>query len=244
MRNNSVLRSLSEVQWASEQLKLLGLFPHHDWIKSWDTYKMVDIIMRTCKKNSFLLDIGCNGSPLLPMLARLGFRNLYGCDLYLKRDISQLSNIFHHFYKKEYRPIIEMNYSNIYNLSIQDLKRTSFRDESFDCITSLSVIEHGIDITSHLKEASNILKKNGFLLTSTDYWPHKISLNSITKDNHTHSFDNIFSREEIENMVEIARDHKLALTEPIDFSYKERIAYWKAYKLRYTFIFFSLRKSE
>ena len=82
------------------------------------------------------------------------------------------------------------------------------------------------------------------LLTSTDYWPHKSTLNRTTKDNHTHSFDNIFSREEIENMVEIARDHKLALTEPIDFSYKERIAYWKAYKLRYTFIFFSLRKSE
>jgi hypothetical protein len=50
-------------------------------------------------------------------------------------------------------------------------------------------------------------------------------LNSTTKDNHTDSFDNIFSREEIENMVEIARDHKLVLTEPIDFSYKERIAY-------------------
>jgi SAM-dependent methyltransferase len=244
MRNNSVLKNISEVQQASEQLKSLGLFPHHDWIKSWDTYKMVDIIMRTCKKNSFLLDIGCNGSPLLPMFARLGFRNLYGCDLYLKRNISQLSRIYHHFYKKEYRPIIEMNHSNDYNLSIQDLKRTSFRYESFDCITSLSVIEHGINIRSYLKEASNILKKNGLLLTSTDYWPQKISLNSTTKDNHTDSFDNIFSREEIENMVEIARDYKLVLTEPIDFSYKERIAYWKAYKLHYTFIFFALRKSE
>ena len=34
---------------------------------------MVDIIIRTCKKNSFLLDIGCNGSLILPMLVRPGF---------------------------------------------------------------------------------------------------------------------------------------------------------------------------
>src|SRR5919197_2666940 len=59
MRNNSVLKSITEVQQASEQLKSLGLFAHHDWIKSWDTYKMVDIIIRTCKKihSCLILDV-------------------------------------------------------------------------------------------------------------------------------------------------------------------------------------------
>ena len=35
-------------------------------------------------RESFVLDVGCYESPILPMLKRLGFINLYGCDLILK----------------------------------------------------------------------------------------------------------------------------------------------------------------
>ena len=68
-------------------LRSLGLFPHHDRVKSWDTLKMIDII-KQANISAFVLDVGCNGSPILPLLRRLGFMNLYGCDLFLKEEIS------------------------------------------------------------------------------------------------------------------------------------------------------------
>ena len=43
-------------------------------------------IISGAKRESFVLDVGCYESPILPMLKRLGFFNLYGCDLVLKSD--------------------------------------------------------------------------------------------------------------------------------------------------------------
>ena len=68
---NSVLKTTSQVTDAKRHLKALDLFPHNDTIKSWDTYKMIDIIIKADRK-SFILDVGRNDSPILPMLKRLG----------------------------------------------------------------------------------------------------------------------------------------------------------------------------
>ena len=80
---NSVLKNTSEVIDAKLGLQELRLFKHHCAIKSWDPYKMIKIIS-DAKRESFVLDVGCYESPILPMLKRLGFINLYGCDLVLK----------------------------------------------------------------------------------------------------------------------------------------------------------------
>jgi hypothetical protein len=62
---NSVLKNLSEVNYAIERLDALGVFPHPDKVKSWDTYKMVDMISKA-DRSSFILDVGCNGSLFFP----------------------------------------------------------------------------------------------------------------------------------------------------------------------------------
>lgn len=54
-------------------------------------------------------------------------------------------------------------------LSIQDLEKTNFKNNMFDYITSLSVIEHGVNIQNYFKEMNRILKKGAVLLTSSDY---------------------------------------------------------------------------
>jgi 2-polyprenyl-3-methyl-5-hydroxy-6-metoxy-1,4-benzoquinol methylase len=167
---NSVLKNSSEVNYAIDCLHSLGLFPHPDRVKSWDTYKMIDIISKADRRRSFILDVGCNGSPILPILKRLGFKNLYGCDLFLKKIYSTLTEVGYSLY----RPIIEMYEDKTFNISIQDLEKTNFQDNMFDYITSLSVIEHGVDIQNYFKEMNRIMKKDGILLTSTDYWPDKI----------------------------------------------------------------------
>ena len=239
MTYNSVLKNLSEVNYAINNLHSLGLFAHPDKVKSWDTYKMVKIISEG-DRSSFILDVGCNGSPILSILKRLGFKNLYGCDLFLKKIPSTLTEIVYPLY----RPIIEIYEDKAFNISIQNLEKTNFQDKMFDYITSLSVIEHGVNIQNYFKEMNRIMKKGGILLTSTDYWPDKI-LNIIkTKHNHRNDPDNVFSKEEIEkDVLKTAELNDLILTEPIDFSFENKVVHYNVTGLDYTFIFFALKKT-
>ena len=239
MTYNSVLKNLSEVNYAINNLHSLGLFAHPDKVKSWDTYKMVKIISEG-DRSSFILDVGCNGSPILSILKRLGFKNLYGCDLFLKKIPSTLTEIVYPLY----RPIIEIYEDKAINISIQNLEKTNFQDKMFDYITSLSVIEHGVNIENYFKEMNRIMKKGGILLTSTDYWPDKI-LNIIkTKHNHRNDPDNVFSKEEIEkDVLKAAELNDLILTEPIDFSFENKVVHYNVTGLDYTFIFFALKKT-
>ncbi len=82
MHYNSALKNMSQVDEAVKHLLSLHLFPHSDRLKSWDVSKIMDIINKA-DRNSFILDVGCNSSPVLSMLKSLGFKELYGCDLYL-----------------------------------------------------------------------------------------------------------------------------------------------------------------
>jgi 2-polyprenyl-3-methyl-5-hydroxy-6-metoxy-1,4-benzoquinol methylase len=141
MGYNSVLKNSFEIYHAIYRLRSLGLFPHPDRVKSWDTYKMVDIIKQS-DTSAFVLDVGCNGSPMLPLLSRLGFINLYGCDLFLEEGIPSTIEMY-----------------NTFDISIQDLEKTEFQNNTFEFITSLSVIEHGINIQNYFKEMNRILKK-------------------------------------------------------------------------------------
>ena len=239
MTYNSVLKNLSEVNYAINNLHSLGLFAHPDKVKSWDTYKMVKIISEG-DRSSFILDVGCNGSPILSILKRLGFKNLYGCDLFLKKIPSTLTEIVYPLY----RPIIEIYEDKAFNISIQNLEKTNFQDKMFDYITSLSVIEHGVNIQNYFKEMNRIMKKGGILLTSTDYWPDKI-LNIVkTKHNPRNDPDNVFSKEEIEkDVLKAAELNDLILTEPIDFSFENKVVHYNVTGLDYTFIFFALKKT-
>jgi len=237
---NSVLKNTFEVIEAERGLQELQLFKHHWPIKSWDTYKMIKIISGA-KRESFVLDVGCYESPILPMLKRLGFFNLYGCDLVLKSDSnSKLTDMSSFVYHEDYEPIAEMYNDKSYQLSIRNLEDTNYSDQMFDYVTSLSVIEHGINIEKYFREMSRIIKNNGYLLTSTDYWPDKLVNNKNVLSKGTP--DNIFSRDEIENLVAIAEKSGLKLIEPIDFEYKDKVVRWNSIGLDFTFIFFAMRK--
>lgn len=247
MKTNSVLKTSSEVDEAINRLRSLDLFPHHDRVKSWDTHKMIDII-NGADRNSFILDVGCNDSPILPMLQRLGFNNLYGCDLFLNRiENPSIMKVVHSFYKRNYKPILEMYENKIFAISIQDLEKTNFQSNMFDYITSLSVIEHGVNIQNYFKEMNRILKKGGVLLTSSDYWPDKLVNKIIDKDIRKMSPNNVFSKEEIEKkVIDVAEKNGFTLTEPIDFTHEDKVVRWRASTMEreYTFIFFALRKNK
>ena len=223
---------------AERGLQELRLFKHHWPIKSWDTYKMIQIIS-DANRESFM-DVGCYESPILPMLKRLGFINLYGCDLVLKSDRNPTLMKSSPVYHEDYEPIVEMYSDKSFKLSIRNIEDTNYRDQMFDYVTSLSVIEHGVNIKKYFREMSRIIKSNGYLLTSTDYWPDKLVNNKNVLSNGTP--DIIFSRDEIENLVEIAEKNGLKLIEPIDFEYKDKVVRWDSIDLDFTFIFFAMRK--
>jgi 2-polyprenyl-3-methyl-5-hydroxy-6-metoxy-1,4-benzoquinol methylase len=237
---NSVLKTYSEVIEAKRQLKELKLFLHHDPVKSWDTYRMIEKINKA-HRDSFVLDVGCNDSPILPMLRRLGFSNLYGCDLHLMPRFKHKSvNTLYSLFKKEYRPIIHMHRDKPLKLSIQNLENTNYQDNIFDFVTSLSVIEHGVDIQKYFKEMSRIIKKGGSLLTSTDYWPVKTTNTKCVLSKGTP--DKVFDRNEIEDLIVIADKAGLKLVEPVDFTYIDKVVHWKRTGLDYTFIFLAMKK--
>ena len=160
------------------------------------------------------------------MLETLGFKELYGCDLYLDAP----SN-----------PQSEINETKQFNLSIQNLEKTNYKNNMFDYITSLSVIEHGVNIENYFKEMNRVLKTGGMLLTSTDYWHDKIN-NASRVFSFSSVPDNIFSRDEIDNMVRIAEKNGFELIEPIDFKCEDKVVHWHSIGIDLTFLFFALRK--
>ena len=240
MIHNSVLKNSYEVNYAINRLASLGLFPHPDRVKSWDTYKMVDIINKA-DRDSLILDVGCNCSPIMSTLEILGFKNLYGCDLFPRNM---------HYTSMEGDTSLNTLITEIYedrtfNISVQNLEKTNFNDNMFDFITSLSVIEHGVNIQNYFREMNRILKKDGMLLTSTDYWPDKIFNGVKSRENPRNKPDSIFSREEIEtNIIKTAEQYGFVLTELIDFTYEDKVVHWDTTGQDYTFIFFALKKDR
>ena len=154
--------------------------------KSWDILKFKEFIVRSIHKDQPILDMGCYGSEILLCLHKLGYEDLSGIDL---ND-----------------GIFKMPYQRQINYSKCDFMNTSFEDSSFKAITSVSVIEHGLDSKKLFNEMSRILKIDGFLLVSFDYWPKKID----TSDIKLFGMEwNIFSKEEVKSLINVASNYDL-----------------------------------
>jgi len=87
---------------------------------------------------------------------------------------------------------------------------------------------------------SRILKQEGVLITSADYFETQVD----TKGQMAYGVPiHVFNREEIAEALEIAGQFGLTPTYPLDLSAEERVVNWKTYDLNYTFVIFSLRKT-
>jgi len=241
---NCVLKSFSQVEEAITKLKNLGLPPHPDTIKSWDTWKIINFINENAEKNANILDVGCNGSPVLPLLKKLGFKNLFGCDVDLnirkRRLLRRVKNKI--FNENPDQLINEMlrNKDGFYQLTIQDLEKTNYEANFFDIVSSLSVIEHGVNVSNYLTEINRILKPGSFLLTSTDYWPKKIETESNVYDRP--SKDVIFDENNIKEILDNLGKNGFSLYGQMNFDFQDMVVKWKKTGKKYTFIFFCLQK--
>jgi ubiquinone/menaquinone biosynthesis C-methylase UbiE len=157
-----------------------------DMVKSWDVLATLNFLESNVKKKEPILDIGCYASEVIVALHKLGYSNLTGADL---------------------NPNLQkMPYQNDIHYEITDFMHTKFEDASFRAITSISVIEHGFDEQSLLKEMSRLLRPGGYFIASFDYWPEKIDTTGIK----FFGMDwKIFSRNEVIDFVKKAASYGL-----------------------------------
>ncbi len=216
--HNAVLRSIAERDAAIQQVRSLGLPPSTDSPKNWDSLAALDCILRRTDKDSQILDAGAElYSVVLPWLFLYGYRNLIGNNLAFQRRIRRGRILYEH----------------------GDITQTRFSDKTFDAITCVSVVEHGVDLQAYFREMARILKPGGILITSTDYW--ETPLNTAGKTAYGVPV-HIFDRTEIEAAVVGAKEVGLQLTGPLDLKCEEKVVHWSNQDLQYTFAIFTMEK--
>lgn len=215
---NGVLQSRAEWQEATRRGKELGLPLHRAAEKNWDHLAAVQAIAGAFPKSATVLDAGAEFySNVLPALFVCGFEHLYGMNL--------------SFTDQAWRGPIRYVPG--------DITRTGFADAFFDAITCMSVIEHGVPMRAYFQEMFRLLKPGGLLITSTDYYADPID----TGNQLAHGAPvKIFSRQEAEEMLSMAKEYGFESTGPVDLKCTGRPIRWERYGLEYTFLIFTLRK--
>ena len=209
---------------------------HHQPQKNWDLFHMLKIIEDNVGKSDCILDVGANGCPVLEALFNRGYKDLYGIDLrfgFREKFKRVVMAALHH---RDFR--IFYGYSPI-KLINGNLCKTSFPENKFGAITSLSVVEHGIKWDDYFKEMSRILKPGGYLLTSTDYWKEKINTDGIFACGAPMK---IFIPQEIVEGLSIAFKNGFKKIATVIPECNQPCVTFE--KVRYTFLLFVLQKED
>lgn len=223
-----VLTSWGDVISSIKKLQQDQCF-HSDPLKNWDLSQIgeiLDLMPRSTK----ILDAGCseNQCSVLRYLRKKGFYDLTGMDLYISIE-DRIQQLLPMLKEKRLKPP--------FRLFKGDITKTKFRDRSYDAIICLSVIEHGVDLKAFLKEMNRLLRLNGVLYISTDYWPEKVKTDETKPWGLNWS---IFSRQEIINILKIAGEMGLTIQGHEIPETGEPVVRWSAKE--YTFLSMLFRK--
>lgn len=217
--DSAVLQTVSEYEKAVNELRQCGLVPHNDLPKNWDHLSALTAILNQKDGKASVLDAGGETySPLVHWLYLYGYRDLYVANLSFDKPFRQGPI--------QYLP--------------EDIIHTSFPDASFDVITCLSVIEHGVDIEEFLTEAKRLLRDGGQLILSTDYWPNGVDSEGVT----AYGLDwDPFDADGVTELAETAESVGFrTLTELDDLSATDRPVSWR--DREYTFALVRFEVSE
>lgn len=210
-----ILQNWQEIQSAALEIQRQGLPLHLDIHKNWDHLLLYDVI-ETKDKYSSIVDLGCGDCCTLDLLAALEFKNISGVDLK-----------------------IESTADIPYSLHRGDLTRTGFISSSCDVVVSISVVEHGVDLSAFFAEAARLLKSNGLLFITADYWQEHLKIDSSIKPFGLEW--KIFCQADIEQIITTAKANNLVLEQNGDIpDCLEKPITWHNYD--YTFIALLFRK--
>ncbi|MDQ1487230.1 MAG: hypothetical protein QOJ62_2923 [Actinomycetota bacterium] len=211
----AVLQTAAEWRDAASQARSRRLPLHRDLPKNWDTLGAAATVLSRVGSNARVLDAGAaRYSTLLVWLYLYGLRDLVGINLEFRRPVRHGSVRF----------------------EPGDATATRFDAGSFDAVTCLSVIEHGVPLAEFFAEAARLLRPDGVLVVSTDYDadpPPTDGLQAYGSAVH------IFSPREIHDLVKLADEAGFDLDGELTeaaLGHPERPVLWRRFGLRYTFI--------
>lgn len=157
LENPQALKTQQQVEEHYTAASELGLPLHKGVEKNWDFLAAFSQIFQRANRKDVILDLGSGpSSVILNWLHLYGYKNLYGCDLLIENARSGH---------------IEYRHENIQN--------THYPDNFADVITCLSVVEHGVDSKALFQECQRLLKPNGLLIISTDFWCESHDLTDV-----------------------------------------------------------------
>lgn len=210
-----VLQSWQEIQAATQEIQHRGLPLHLDVHKNWDHF-LLHKVLSPINLQSSIIDLGCGEYCTLNFLSALGFKNLHGIDLKLE----PMSN-------------------PPYTLYQGNLTKTPLPSGTCEAAISISVIEHGVNLPAFFAEVSRLLKPNGLLFLTTDYWQPSLEIDSSIKPFGLEW--KVLCQADIEQLVALAKKNNLVLEqdESIPIVTNSPIS-WHNYN--YTFIALLFRK--
>jgi SAM-dependent methyltransferase len=211
----AVLQDDAEWQAAVAQARSRGLPLHRDLPKNWDTLGAASTVLARVGSTGRVLDAGAaRYSTLLVWLYLYGLRDLVGINL-------------------EFRRPVRHGRGGCVRFEPGDATATRFECGSFDAVTCLSVIEHGVPIPEFLAEAARLLRPGGVLVVSTDY-------DAEPPDTSGHTAYgapvHVFSPAEIEALIKLADEAGFDLDGAFAPEHRERPVHWKRLDLRFTFV--------
>jgi len=217
---NHALSSRQQWQEAAAQVRRLGLPPHPSPAKNWDSLAALHAILSSTTASAIVLDAGGEKySQILPWLYLYGYRNLTCINLSFAGPA-------------RWGPI---------SFEPGDITRTRFANASFDAVTCLSVIEHGVDVGAFLAETRRILKPGGILALSMDYYPEPID----TRQGRAFGAPlHIFDEREATSILETAAVLGLRPTSPVQLACSEKAVHWEQVNLDFSYLTMTLRKQE
>jgi len=198
-----------------------GLPLHPDKWKNWDSYLAIHHVERLIEPSDPVLDAGACRDPnspsaFLPSLAKLGFKDLTGCNTDETGPPTTVGGV-----RYEYC----------------DIERLSYPKEKFAFIACLSVIEHGVDWKKYFVEMSRVLRDGGYLFTSFDYWHSPVDTKGQTAFGAPVK---IFTATEVMQMTIFATECGLRLLKRPVLSCRNAPVEWMG--MKYTFMNLLMKK--
>jgi len=216
----AVLQSRAEWEDSIREARELGLPLHQDAPKNWDSLIALRVILEHTQPTARVLDAGAaTYSVILPWLAAYGYRELVGNNLIFKTPVHVGPIVYEH----------------------GDITKASYADGSFGAITSLSVIEHNVDVTAFLREAARQLAPGGVLVVSTDYFDPPVDTGGAVAYGGPVK---VFCAADVTKILDEARALGLEPIGDVALGCNERCVTWSRFGLTFTFLCLALQKKK
>lgn len=229
---------MDEIDAAARRAEELRLCPATDSRKSWDNVAAADAICAEVGRTEPVVDLGCRSGILLTWLHQLGYRQLWGCDL--RAPYPPLLAALRSRRWSTLAAGLSMYVSQRRTMRRRPVEQTGFPTGHFAAATSLSVIEHGVDVERFLAEAARLLRSDGLLVVSTDYWPEPLETRGMQRFDVAGP-DRIFDRRAITELLAAARAQGLKPYCDAPPGASEPVI--EDSGLRYTFLLLGFRKT-